>query len=546
MKRIVYIYIKCYRLLDNKFSYIISLIIKGLMATFNVVEVYIFSLLISSIFVYDKNRFRSYFILAIILIASQTIFFIIEGNLEIRIRKNTNVSIKKYLIQGILSLPPNKSINYSDGKYINIVMQDSLSPSNFVYLLSDYLIQLIVTIVTGIIMLRLSLVLSICSILMFPIITIINNHFGAKIKTGKKIVAKENDDYMTFLEQILSSSTEITVNKYQDILLPENEKLMEQIKKDDMQLDILQVIIKNVCNLLNNIHTIVIVGIGGIFVFLDKLNAAAFYSFCSYAVKFNKSIVGFSSFNIDMQQILISVSRVLGLLDEIEKIKNVNNTKLRMPEECYKLTVKNAALAFGEKQLFDQINISLHKGEQLIISGNNGTGKTSILKMISDIYAPTSGTIEFNGKDINNYRYDDVVKNITFIFQKPIIYPLKVIDNLRMGNKASDDEIVELCKFFDLHEDIMALPDGYDTVVNKFVALSSGQEKKIQVIRQILAKTPIILLDEPLTCLDKKSQRRLQEYIKQQKEQYITIVVSHVPLVLDDVKNFDLANKILY
>lgn len=503
-------------------------------------------MVISNIFNYNTNAFWKNVFISIILTLFRVLLSIHNAKLEISIKKNTNVHIKEKIIKEIFTLPPYIESKYPKGKLINVVMSDTLTPVNFVYFINNYILKLFTTVITGIIMIQISWKLSVCSVIIFPVVNLINIHFGKKIRNGKVDVAEKNDTYIEYLKQILSSSLDITINGSQKIIIGEHTKKMEEIKDKDLQLDMLQTVVRNICNLIENLNMLFVILFGGALVFSGTLSTSHFYSFCSYSNKFNNSVSGFSSFNMDIQQLLVSVNRLLDLMEDVTNANEIEEKKKSIDFLLQELSLERIELKFDNKNLFNDVSLKLCKGQTMILSGNNGVGKTSLLNLMASIYIPSKGRVTYGNIDIKNCNFNSIVKNVTFIFQRPYIYNLTVLENLKMGNHASKDEIINLCKYFDLHKDILELPNAYDTVIGRKIVLSSGQEKKIQIVRGLLANTPILLLDEPLTCLDKNTQLLFEQYIEKNGNNKIIVIISHIPLTCNVGKLAIIDNKSLF
>ena len=546
MRKIWVIYKKCFILIYSKKLYIINQIEKIALSIINIIYVYYFSLIISNIFNYNTDVFWRNVFINVVLTLLRVLLSFHSAKLEIYIKKNTNVHIKDKIVKEIFTLPPFIESQYPKGKIINVVMSDTLSPINFVYIINSYILKLFTTVITGIIMIQISWKLSVCSVIIFPVVNLINVHFGKKIRTGKVHVAEKNDIYIEYLKQILSSSLDITVNGFQDTIIGEHTKKMEEIKDKDLHLDMLQTVVRNICGLIENLNMLFVILFGGTLVFSGMLSTAHFYSFCSYSNKFNSSVSGFSSFSMDIQQLLVSVNRLLDFMEDVMKANEIEKKKECIDFHLQELALDGVELKFDKKYLFNDVSLKLNKGQILLLSGNNGVGKTSLLKVLASIYIPAKGRVTYGNVDIKNCTFNSIVKNVTFIFQTPCIYNLTILENLQMGNYASRDEIINLCKYFDLHKDILELPDAYDTVIDRKIVLSSGQEKKLQIVRGLLADTPIILLDEPLTCLDKNAQALFEQYIEKNRNNKITVNISHNPFTCDDGKQAIIDNKSLF
>jgi len=202
------------------------------------------------------------------------------------------------------------------------------------------------------------------------------------------------------------------------------------------------------------------------------------------------------------------------------------------------LTIEKLSLNFGVNEIFNNLSLSLYSGSALIVSGRNGSGKTSLLKIIAGIIKPKQGNILWDNQDINSFRYD-FNGDLRFISDKIFLKPqLTVIENLKFFSKLHDTELslAAAINFFKL-----------DNILDKKISkISTGMQKKVQLSLLLSCPATIWLLDEPTVHLDDFSKKQLLGLINNHIENKgIAIIVSHeidlfktYPILLiEDFKN---------
>jgi ATP-binding cassette subfamily B protein/subfamily B ATP-binding cassette protein MsbA len=167
--------------------------------------------------------------------------------------------------------------------------------------------------------------------------------------------------------------------------------------------------------------------------------------------------------------------------------------------------------------------------------GDNGTGKTTILKLLCALYPVEKGEIRIDGQDLSKVKKEDLRKNISMVFSEPYLFDSSIYENISIGNiSASREEIVEAAKLARVDEFITGLPKGYETTVGEAgLKLSSGEKQKITLARAILKNTPILLLDEVTKSIDAESRRSIHNTIKSLKGEKTIIIVTHDPHEID-------------
>jgi ABC-type multidrug transport system fused ATPase/permease subunit len=163
------------------------------------------------------------------------------------------------------------------------------------------------------------------------------------------------------------------------------------------------------------------------------------------------------------------------------------------------------------------------------IVGDNGTGKSTILKLICSLYPADKGNIKIDGQDINEIKRNSLIKNVSMIFSDPYLFDGSIYENISIGNlNATKDGIIGVSKLVKVHDFIESTANKYDTEVGENgLMLSSGEKQKIALARAILKDSPIILLDEVTKSIDKDSRDAINEVIMTLMAEKTVIIVTH-------------------
>lgn len=221
--------------------------------------------------------------------------------------------------------------------------------------------------------------------------------------------------------------------------------------------------------------------------------------------------------------IVMSVSRVAASMERIEEVLETNTAY----EDIYSTDTKNIAgkIAFkdvsfkyegSQAQTLAQLNFTIKKGEMVALMGATGSGKTSVLQLISRLHEKSAGDITLDDQSQDNYELTTLRQSIGYVPQDILLFSGTIADNIRYGKKeASLEDVIEAAKMAQIHETIVSFPDGYNTVIGqKGVNLSGGQKQRISIARALVRKPSILLLDDCTSALDVQTENALLSEIR--------------------------------
>jgi ATP-binding cassette subfamily B protein len=170
------------------------------------------------------------------------------------------------------------------------------------------------------------------------------------------------------------------------------------------------------------------------------------------------------------------------------------------------------------------------------IVGASGAGKTTLLNLMMRFYDPTGGAVLVDGRDIRNYRIADLRRQFSVVLQEPLLFAASIAENIAYGEpNASDDQIIAAARAAHSHDFIRRLPEGYESKVGERGAqLSGGERQRISLARAFLRDSPILILDEPTSSVDVKTEAAIMEATEELMRGRLTIMVAHRLSTLKD------------
>ena len=249
-----------------------------------------------------------------------------------------------------------------------------------------------------------------------------------------------------------------------------------------------------------------------------------------------------------IKQFNLAANRIFGILEEDEFAKEKFGTK-KLKKFEGNIEFKDVSFAYEENlPVLKNMNFKINANETIGFVGPSGSGKTTIFNLISAIERVNSGTITFDGIDINTLEKSSIRGNLSVISQNAYIFNMSIMDNLKVIKKnATIKEIKEACHLACLDDFIEKLPNKYDTIVGEGgVTLSGGQKQRLAIARALLLKTEILLFDEATSALDNETQTKIQQAISNLKGEYTILIIAHrLSTVIDADKIFVINNGVV-
>ena len=280
------------------------------------------------------------------------------------------------------------------------------------------------------------------------------------------------------------------------------------------------------------------IALGGYFIMIDKMNYIDLITFTLYISIFVTPVRKLTQFMEIYTQGMAGFERFLAIMRTEPEIKDKKDA-IVLTDVKGNIKYDNVSFSYANKDnVVEDINIDLKEGDTLALVGSSGGGKTTICNLLPRFYDVHKGCITIDGIDIKDVTQESLRKNIGIIQQEVFLFAGTIMDNIRYGNpNATDEEIIEAAKRADIYDEIMDMPDAFDTYVGeRGVALSGGQKQRISIARVFLKNPKILILDEATSALDSITERQIQQSLNQLLEGKTAIIIAHRLSTIKDVK----------
>ena len=312
------------------------------------------------------------------------------------------------------------------------------------------------------------------------------------------------------------------------------QKAIDRKKKADITAELAAIPAVGVQNFLVKLIGVVIAG-ASIWFYLNgsmELVHTIIMLLCSFMV--------FES--LDTAGIYTALLRIIGkgvdLANEILSVEQMDINGENITPENRNIHLEHVSFAYENRKIIDDVTLDIKENTTTAIVGPSGGGKTTITSLIARFWDVQEGEVSLGGRNVKDYSFDSLMENFSFVFQRVYLFEDTIANNIRFGKpEASMDEVIAAAKKAACHDFIMALPNGYDTVIGEGGAtLSGGEKQRISIARAIMKDAPIIILDEATANVDPENERELTEAIENLTKQKTIIMIAHR---LKTVRNAD-------
>jgi ATP-binding cassette, subfamily B, bacterial len=303
----------------------------------------------------------------------------------------------------------------------------------------------------------------------------------------------------------------------------------EQSLAADLRLYTLQSFYSGAINLGIALGTALVVWVGARHVLSGALSVGEVIVFISYLASLYAPINSiFETYGLT-QKAKAGVERVFEILDigrDIEEGSRVFPATGATGEVAFE------GLSFqyvADRPILKEINLRIRPGERVAIVGPTGAGKSTLVSLVPRFYDPQAGRVTIDGVDIREFQLKSLRRQIAMVLQPPLVFPATIRENIAYGRPdASMEEVVSAARLARIHDSISRLPQGYDTLVGEQGAdLSEGERQRLTIARAILLNASILILDEPTSSVDSKTEALIMEGLQQLMIGRTTFIIAH-------------------
>lgn len=415
------------------------------------------------------------------------------------------------------------------GDLMNRISEDVTKVRMYVGPAIMYTMNMIVTFTVGFTqMIQIDVKLTLYTLLPFPLLSISIFILSKVIQKRSSIVQKYLSDLTTFNQEFISGINVVKTYGIEKTIIEEFNNLANASKEKNINLHKANALFFPLMILLIGISNLIVIYIGGLQYINGEIKLGVIIEFILYVniLTWPVAVVGWVTSII--QQAEVSQARINEFLSEDPEIKNYNSESEDIKG---KVTFKDVSFTYDDTNItaLKKISFEVNPGETLAILGKTGSGKSTIIELISRLYDVDNGKVYIDDKPIKKANLDILRKQIGFVPQDPFLFSDTIENNIKFGKQdATKDEIISSAKDADVHKNIIDFPNGYETILGeRGVTLSGGQKQRVSIARAIIKDPKILIFDDCLSAVDTETEEKILTNLKQVSQDKTTFIISH-------------------
>ena len=367
-------------------------------------------------------------------------------------------------------------------------------------------------------------------ILPFMVLLGVTMHVFRRVVRGSSLTVRQRlGQLSTLVTETLSGIGVVKSFSMERVELNRFSGLSVNILRANLRLARLEGFYSSTVELILISGTALVVWLAAPQVISEQMTLGALVAYLSYLTRFYDPLKGLSRANFQIQRAVGSAERIFAVLDSLAETTEAPSGVL-LPRASGKVTFENVDFAYDPlRPVLKDFSLEIQPGEVVALVGTSGAGKTTLINLLLRFYTPTAGSVLLDGVSLDTLDVQALRSQISLVSQEPFLFSTTVRENILYGNpEAEHDQVEQAAKNANIHDFIVTLPQGYETLVGqRGVALSGGQRQRISLARAFLKDSPVLLLDEATTSVDSEAEALIQDALEHLTVGRTTLIIAH-------------------
>ena len=473
-----------------------------------------------------KNEAFSYSVILFSVIALSSLFALISISASSWISNKVIMDLRVNMFTKLLRLPKSYFDKNTTGETLSKLTFDveQISAAASTIWLEFIKSSFTVIILTGYLFYK-SFLLSLSLIVLLPLVYLAVRFSTSRIRKGSARVQESMGKMTHLLDENISGNDLIKIYQAQETETNKFFSIINTIRQQRFKVDMAGGLNTSIVNALIGLSLAFVVYFSSTYLVMSAGDFLAYFTAMGMLVKPAKTLI---NINKPLQQAIVAGKSVFSLIDESpESNPSKNPIHSISGEICF----DNVSFSYdNEKPSLANINLTIKKGETIALVGSTGSGKTTMVNLLTRFYNPSSGKILIDGQDIVSYELESYRSNFSYVDQNVRLFNDTISGNIAFGQKESMsiDLIRNAAKVSNSIEFIEKLDKTFDSDIGEDgVTLSGGQRQRLSIARAIAKDSPILILDEATSALDSATEKLVQSAINKMQQDRTTIIIAH-------------------
>lgn len=394
---------------------------------------------------------------------------------------------------------------------------------------SSLISSFITMVVISVVMFQINWHFTLIALCVMPPLSFVLRKSTKQLRNGWKQVKESESKAMSVVHEVLNSLRVVKAFGQETL---ENDRFIQmsnEAKKGQVKMAKIGAGFDFLVGVMFALGTALFIYFGALFVKSGEMTLGELTLVIAYLSQIYGPLEKISNSLNSIQSSLTSIDRVFSLLDEETEVKEAEHP-VHMSKLKDTIEFRNVSFHYKkEKPILSNVSFKIKAGDRVGIMGTTGAGKTTLVNLLSRLYDPASGEIIVDGKNVKDYKLSEYRNQFGVVLQEPILFSTTIEENIAYGRPgATKKEIMEAAKLANANDFIMRSADGYETLVGqRGMQLSGGERQRISIARAFVKDAPVLILDEPTSSLDIRTEAMIMEAMERLMKGRTTFLITH-------------------
>lgn len=478
----------------------------------------------------DFDSLVKYLVLMLVVYVGSSLVTMLQGFASAQISQTTVFSLRADLFRKISYLPIRYTDNHPSGDIMSRMTNDVDNISNTISQSISSLVSSVLTLIGAFIMLlSYDWRMAIVALVTIPLTIFVSmklSGFMRKYFIEKQVILGD-----------LNSQVEEMVTGYKTVMAYGKEKdacdefavLSEQFRKCSIKANVWGGIMGPANNIINNLNYLIVAAFGAYFTITGAISVGDIQAILQYSRQLSQPINQIANQYANILTAIAGAERVFGILEQDDE-PDAGKNPITVDEIAGDIDFSHIDFSYNpEKQILFDFNLDVKRGQKIALVGATGSGKTTVVNLLTRFYDVDKGRITIDGIDVNDIPKKTLRSAIAIVLQDTVLFQDTIANNIRYGKlDATMDEIKAAAETAEAREFIERLPAGYETVLTEGGSnLSQGQRQLLSIARAVLADPKILILDEATSSVDTRTEMHIQEAMVALMKNRTSLIIAH-------------------